>query len=65
MPAEAGVRFIEVEAGYNNNWDIAHNGLTAARVPQLCRQIDQPMAGLLADSRQRGLLEDIIGHVGR
>lgn len=63
--AEAGVRFIEV--CHNANWD-THGGLTT-RVPQLCRQIDQPMAGLLADLKQRGMLEDTLvmwgGEFGR
>jgi len=62
--AEAGVRFIEVSHG---NWD-THGGLTA-RVPQLCRQIDQPIGGLLTDLKQRGLLEDTLvmwgGEFGR
>ena len=63
--AEAGVRFIEV--CHNNNWD-THGGLTQ-RVPQLCRQIDQPMGALLADLKQRGMLEDTLvmwgGEFGR
>ncbi|MSU78200.1 MAG: DUF1501 domain-containing protein [Gemmataceae bacterium] len=63
--AEAGVRFIEI--CHNNNWD-THGGLTQ-RVPQLCRQIDQPMGALLTDLRQRGMLEDTLvmwgGEFGR
>jgi hypothetical protein len=63
--AEAGVRFIEI--CHNNNWD-THNG-ASTRVPQLCRQIDQPMAGLLADLKQRGMLDDTLvmwgGEFGR
>src|SRR5205085_9726535 len=49
------------------NWD-THNGLTA-RVPQLCGQIDKPMAGLLQDLKDRGMLEDTLvmwgGEFGR
>ena len=63
--AEAGVRFIEV--CHNANWD-THAGLRG-RVPNLTQQIDQPMAGLLADLKLRGLLEDTLviwgGEFGR
>jgi hypothetical protein len=62
--AEAGVRFIEVGHG---GWD-THGNLTA-RVPQLCRQIDQPIGALLTDLKQRGMLEDTLvmwgGEFGR
>jgi len=62
--AEAGVRFIELGHG---NWD-THNALST-RVPQLCRQIDQPIGALLTDLKQRGLLKDTIvlwgGEFGR
>lgn len=61
---EAGVRFVEVCHG---NWD-THGGLKT-RVPNLCGQIDKPMAGLLADLKQRGLLKDTLviwgGEFGR
>ena len=63
--SEAGVRFVEV--CHNANWD-THGGLTT-RVPQLCRQIDQPMAALLSDLKTRGMLEDTLvmwgGEFGR
>lgn len=63
--AEAGVRFIEI--CHNNNWD-THGGLKT-RLPQLCGQIDKPMAGLLTDLKQRGLLDDTLiiwgGEFGR
>ncbi len=62
--AEAGVRFIELG---HPGWD-THGGLTT-RLPQLCRQIDQPIGALLADLKQRGLLEDTLviwgGEFGR
>jgi hypothetical protein len=62
--AEAGVRFVEVCSG---NWDM-HNGLRA-RLATNCGQIDRPIAGLLADLKQRGLLEDTLvvwgGEFGR
>jgi hypothetical protein len=61
---EAGVRFVEVSHG---NWD-THNGLKA-RMPQLCGEIDQPIAALLTDLEQRGLLADTLvvwgGEFGR
>jgi hypothetical protein len=62
--AEAGVRFIEV---CHQNWD-THGGLKN-RLTQLCGQIDQPIAALLADLKTRGLLKDTIvmwgGEFGR
>jgi hypothetical protein len=62
--AEAGVRYVEV---CHNNWD-THNALTT-RVPQLCGQIDQPIAALLTDLKARGLLRDTLviwgGEFGR
>jgi hypothetical protein len=61
---EAGVRFVEVCHG---NWDM-HNGLRN-RLAVNCNQIDRPIAGLLADLKQRGLLEDTLvmwgGEFGR
>jgi len=61
---EAGVRFIELGHG---NWD-THGGLRT-RVPQLCTQIDKPIAALLTDLKQRGLLDDTLvmwgGEFGR
>jgi hypothetical protein len=62
--AESGVRFIEIA---NNGWD-THNNLRQ-RMQQNAKQIDQPIAALLADLRQRGLLEDTLllwgGEFGR
>ncbi len=62
--AEAGVRFIEISHG---NWD-HHNNLRT-RITQTCREIDQPIAGLITDLKQRGLLEDTLlvwgGEFGR
>jgi hypothetical protein len=61
---EAGVRFVELGHG---NWD-THGGLST-RVPQLAGQIDKPIAGLLTDLKQRGLLQDTLvvwgGEFGR
>jgi uncharacterized protein (DUF1501 family) len=62
--AEAGVRFVEVT---HRGWD-QHGNLKTA-LERNCQAIDQPMAGLLADLRQRGMLEDTLvvwgGEFGR
>ncbi|HEY3840596.1 MAG TPA: DUF1501 domain-containing protein [Bryobacteraceae bacterium] len=62
--AEAGVRFIEVS---NGGWD-HHNNLRQ-RMQQNAREIDQPVAALLADLKQRDLLKDTLvlwgGEFGR
>ncbi len=61
---EAGVRFIELT---NGNWD-HHNNIKSGMETQ-CAQIDQPIAGLLADLKQRDLLKDTLvvwaGEFGR
>ncbi len=62
--AESGVRFIEITHG---NWDTHFNMST--QFPNLCEQIDKPIAGLLADLERRGMLEDTLvvwaGEFGR
>ncbi len=62
--AEAGVRFIELTHG---NWD--HHQRLRTQLPQNCREIDKPIAGLLSDLKQRGLLKDTLvlwgGEFGR
>lgn len=62
--SESGVRFVEITHG---SWD-THFGM-ATRTPQLCQQIDKPIAGLLSDLKQRGLLKDTLviwaGEFGR
>jgi hypothetical protein len=62
--AETGVRFIEVT---HRGWD-QHRNLTAA-LTKNCETIDRPIAALLADLKQRGLLEDTLvvwgGEFGR
>jgi len=62
--AEAGVRFIEIS---HLEWDLhgsLHSGMT-----RNCAQIDRPIAGLLEDLDQRGLLQDTLvlwgGEFGR
>jgi hypothetical protein len=62
--AEAGVRFIEIT---HADWD--HHGFLTSNLPRNCREIDQPMSGLLTDLAQRGMLEDTLvlwsGEFGR
>ncbi len=62
--AESGVRFIQVSVG---NWD-HHRNLTAS-MESNCGAIDKPIAGLLTDLRQKGLLKDTLviwgGEFGR
>ncbi len=61
---EAGVRFVEVG---HERWD-HHNDLKG-RLEDRCLKTDKPIAGLLADLKQRGLLEDTLvvwgGEFGR
>ncbi len=61
---ERGVRFIQI---YHNNWDTHAN--VAGRLPDQCRDVDQPCYGLVEDLRQRGLLDETLiiwgGEFGR
>ncbi len=52
--AEQGVRFIEL---VSSNWD--QHGDMNGHIP-LAKQIDQPIAGLIQDLKQRGMLEDTL-----
>jgi hypothetical protein len=62
--AEAGVRFIEIS---RNGWD-QHNNLTK-NIGRNALSVDQPIAALIADLKQRGLFEDTLlvwgGEFGR
>ncbi len=62
--SESGVRFVQVTM---DGWD--HHGDIRGNLPRLCRQTDQPVAGLLKDLKQRGLLDDTLvlwsGEFGR
>src|SRR5947207_5327904 len=58
---ERGVRFVQVFHGSNGGagaWD-AHGGLKANH-EKLCAQVDRPIAALLTDLKQRGLLGETI-----
>jgi len=66
--AEAGVRFIQVTHSDSKvQWD-QHSDLKAGHEKN-AREVDQPIAGLLLDLKQRGLLEDTLvwwgGEFGR
>jgi hypothetical protein len=62
--AERGVRFIQV---YHNNWD--HHSNVNGRMPDQCKDVDQPCYALLEDLKQRGMLDDTLviwgGEFGR
>ena len=62
--AERGVRFIQL---YHRGWD-QHTNLPKDIASQ-CRDTDQPSAALIADLKQRGMLEDTLviwgGEFGR
>ena len=62
--SESGVRFVEITHG---NWDTHFN--MSNTFPNLCQQIDKPIAGLLKDLKQRGMLDDTLviwaGEFGR
>ncbi len=61
---ERGVRFVQL---YHRGWD--HHGSLASNLPLQCQDTDQPSAALLADLKQRGLLDDTLvvwaGEFGR
>jgi hypothetical protein len=65
--AERGVRFTQVYYGNGQPWDThaGHNDATK----KLCLDIDQPIAALLTDLKQRGMLDDTLvvwgGEFGR
>lgn len=63
--AEAGVRFIQISHSYK--WD-QHGNLRKDHAKN-AREVDRPIAGLLYDLKQRGLLEDTLvwwgGEFGR
>jgi hypothetical protein len=63
--AEAGVRFIEVTAP--TSWD--HHFLIKDELPKSCAVADQPVAALLGDLKQRGMLDETLviwaGEFGR
>ena len=65
--AERGVRYIQCYHGGGQPWD-NHSGLIP-RITKLTRESDQPIAALLTDLKQRGMLDDTLviwgGEMGR
>jgi len=65
--SESGVRFVQIYHGAGSKWD-AHSGIEKNHT-ELCRQMDKPVAGLLKDLKQRGLLDETLviwgGEFGR
>ncbi len=61
---ERGVRFVQI---YHNNWD--HHGNLTGRMPDQCRDVDQPCWGLIQDLKRKGMFEDTLviwgGEFGR
>jgi hypothetical protein len=61
---ERGVRVVQI---FDQGWD--HHGGIQKRLAAKCRQTDQPIAALLTDLKQRGLLDDTLvvfgGEFGR
>ncbi|MDQ6631830.1 MAG: DUF1501 domain-containing protein, partial [Verrucomicrobiota bacterium] len=62
--AERGVKFIQL---YHQGWD--HHGNVPKGMRTQCQETDQPAAALIADLKQRGMLEDTLvvwgGEFGR
>ncbi len=56
--AEAGVRFIElIDTGSSNNWD-AHSNIRSHE--NHAAKIDRPIAALIADLKERGMLDETL-----
>jgi hypothetical protein len=64
---ERGVRFVQLYHGTGSKWD-SHTAIEKNH-SSLCRSMDKPVAGLLQDLKQRGLLKDTLvvwgGEFGR
>ncbi|HAL70881.1 MAG TPA: DUF1501 domain-containing protein [Verrucomicrobiales bacterium] len=64
---ELGVRFVQLYSGDTNGWD-AHEDVLKNHT-EYCARTDKPVAGLIRDLKQRGLLEDTLviwgGEFGR
>jgi hypothetical protein len=62
--AERGVKFIQL---YHQDWD--HHGSLPSGIKRECLQTDQPAAALIADLKQRGMLDETLvvwgGEFGR
>jgi hypothetical protein len=64
---ERGVRFVQIYHGAGNKWD-AHEKIEKNHA-EMCRSMDQPVAGLLKDLKACGLLDETLviwgGEFGR
>lgn len=64
---ERGVRFVQLYHGSGSKWD-SHDNIETKHAG-LCRSSDKPIAGLLKDLKQRGLLDETLvvwgGEFGR
>jgi hypothetical protein len=58
---ERGVRFVQLFTR-NQYWD--HHGSIRTSLPASCRKVDQGAAALVADLKQRGLLDSTVVHWG-
>lgn len=52
---ERGVRFVQL---YDEGWD--HHSAIVPNITKKCGQVDRPLAALIADLRQRGLLDETL-----
>ncbi|MDH3585286.1 MAG: DUF1501 domain-containing protein, partial [Phycisphaerae bacterium] len=52
---ERGVRFVQL---FDQGWD--HHGSVFSALPNKTKQVDRPIAALIRDLKQRGLLEDTL-----
>lgn len=64
---ERGVRFVQLYSGTGSKWD-SHDQIEKKH-SELCHSMDKPVAGLLKDLKQRGLLDETLvvwgGEFGR
>ena len=62
--SQSGVRFVQL---YEKGWD--SHGEIAKQHPERCRAVDRPIAALIGDLKQRGLLDETLviwgGEFGR
>jgi len=65
--AERGVRYVQCYHGGGQPWD--NHGSIVRNITRLAKEADQPIAALLTDLKQRGMLEDTLviwgGEMGR
>lgn len=58
---ERGVRFVQIHTG-NQSWD--HHGGIEKSLPAVCEKTDKGSSALVADLKQRGLLDTTLVHWG-